>query len=701
MSRSTHQPGDLPPPSRRRREGPSAWLRRMAGAVAFAYTAAGAWALVDTFLIVKPDGLRLHCAGIGIAVWALPTVAIVAVALVVRTLISRMPRIRSLLFPTEERLPRALTAIMWSVGGVFAIDRAFAILGDFSTITQRMGLAAAALAYLLIAGLLDRPVEGGLAWLLARLPRLFRQPGAFLTVLITVGVLGLILGRLLEPDYFRELGWELPASLATVFIAALLGTVAPRWTLFCAGGLAGLVLGITAWHHTNQPPTRATYAMRGRGQITPFFIKLMEKPRPAPNLVLPEVVQACRPGDTLTPVGEIGEVGEEAPDIVLLTIDGWRWDHSSMADGGKQVTPLIASRARHAAVFERAYAPAPSTRHSFRTLFSGIMVGRVAGPRTARNRWALSMVEGQPTLASYLDGAGYETIAWLSDPHAFPPAENGLAGFSEIDDHFRDFASPRGYVASYTISHIIARLARPPEPGESPRFLWTHLGEPHYPYSFGPELPTPTSGRLPNHQRHLHSLRYVDQQVDRLLEFLSGIERKDKTWVIITSDHGEQFNEHGHRRHGNTVYEEEVHVPLLIWGPGVDPGPRETPVGLIDLFPTMVEAAGLEVPNGICGESLLESLLSGGEPEARPVYVAAVPDRTVEIFKYAWIDGDDKLIVDGSTGTREVYDLSVDPDEHDNLAEDDPEVGQGLVDDLHRYFVDHGIDPAEYRLDED
>jgi len=653
--------------------------------------------VVDTFVFVEPGGLRLHCVGVGVAASALPTLVIVFAALLLRTVIARMPRVHGLLFPSADRLPLALTAIAAAIGGVFAIDWAFAVLGNYGAVTQRVGLALAVFGYLLFAAFLFRPFERGLTWLVSRLPASLKRSGVFLTLLVVIAVVGLSLGRYLEPDYFREVGWPLPASIATVFVASLVGTVAPRWTRYTAGMIAGLALGITAWHYTTQTPPRATSAMRGRGEVTPFFLRLMDRPRPAPALALPEEVQACRPGQELTPVGEIGQVGEMAPDIVLLTIDGWRWDHSSMAEDGEEVTPRIESHSRRGAVFERAYSPAPSTRHSFRTIFSGIIVGRVAAPPTPETRWALSLVEGQPTLASYLRAAGYETIAFLADPGAFPPKEHGLDGFSEIDDRFVPFVRRREYVASYNISHIIARLARPPETGEPPRFLWTHLAEPHYSFTHGPELPTPR--RLPYHERHLHSVRYVDQQVDRLLEFLSGRERKDNTWVFITADHGEQFNEHGNQRHGNSVYEEEIHVPLLVWGPGVRAGHRTTPMSLVDVFPTILAAAGLEVPEGICGESFLDALVEGGEPESRPVWAAALPDRTVDIFKYAWIDGDQKLIVDGNTGAREVYDLSEDPGEENNLRDEDEEAGAALIDGLRAYFVEHGLDAADLGLD--
>ncbi len=414
---------------------------------------------------------------------------------------------------------------------------------------------------------------------------------------------------------------------------------------------------------------------------------------------MPDEVQACRPGESLTPPEALGPELEDPPDIVMVTIDGWRWDHSSM-DGSSNhdVTPRIASHARRGAVFEQAYSPASSTRQSFRSIFTGIMPGRVGGPVDPEHRWALTLVDGQPTLASYLKAAGYQTIALVSDPGAFPEDSGGLQGFDEVDDRFVSFRREHGYVATYKINHIMQRLSRPPDPDAAPRFIWTHLNEPHFPFSYGPELPT--GRRLPYHERHLHSLRYVDQQVDRLLKYLAGRERKDDTWIFITSDHGEQFDEHGNRRHGATIYEEEIHVPLLVWGPGVRPGVRSTPVNLIDLMPTVLEAAGLEVPAGLCGESLLASLTTGAEPERGPLYVAALPDETRQWFKVTWIDDNRKLIISPPTGQREVYDLAADPDERRNLAGANPELTNELESALRAFYVEHGLDPSEYSIGE-
>jgi arylsulfatase A-like enzyme len=398
----------------------------------------------------------------------------------------------------------------------------------------------------------------------------------------------------------------------------------------------------------------------------------------------------------MSPLGSLGDLPPDAPDIILLSIDGWRWDHSSMSNSGLDLTPRIHTHSRRAAVYERAYVLAPSTRQSFRALFSGLIPGRVDAPPAPEARWGVTLADGQPTLAGYLAAAGYETIAFVSDPGAFPVEEHGLDGFSEIDDSFAEFRRRHRYTASYKISHMIARLARPPSPGEPPRFLWTHLNEPHFPFITGPELPSAT--RLPYHERHNHSVRYVDQQVDRLLDFLAGRERKDNTWVFITSDHGEQFDEHGMRRHGSSVYEEEIRVPLLVWGPGVSPGHRTAPVSLIDLLPTIIGAAGLTPPTGVCGDSLLGNLTAGGEPPRKPVYAAALPDETTDWFSLGFIDGDRKLVIEGHTGAIEYFDLSEDPEEKNNLRREDPTAGDDLLARFRAFYVEHGMDPALYSL---
>ncbi len=679
-----------------RRKSTRGAIGRAFGAFSFAYAAALVWALIDTFSGVRPQRFALDCLGIATAAWLVPAGVLAVFALIVRAVVVRVRPLHALLFPSPGLLPGRLSALLLASTAVWAIDQAVGLVGQRSLTTQRFMAAIAAFAVVTTFALIHPRLTRGLAWLLERLPRAFRHPSVFLVTLSVMVVLWFLVAWWLEPDYVREIGWQMPASNLGTFVLALLGAAAGRRTVYVASLVAGLMVGVVVWHFATPPPALAVQAVENRGRVTPRLVALWTISTDD-GFSTPDEVQACRPAQEVVPPEDIGTVEDGAPDIVFITVDGWRWDHSSFAaDNVGDLTPRLSVHARRAAIFERAYSPASSTRQSFRSLFTGLYPGRVGAPETPGLPWAMSLPEEQPTIAAYLSAAGYETIAFISEKKAFPERYNGLWGFDEIDDQYSAYQLRHRYTASFKISHIIGRLARPPSLTEPPRFLWTHLIEPHYPFVYGPELPT--TERPPYHERHNHSVRYVDQQLDRLLEFLNGRERKDDTWVILTADHGEAFGEHGFRRHGATVYEEEIHVPLIIWGPGVRPGRRSGPVSTIDLVPTILEMAGLRVPESVCGTSLMPTLMEGGEPEPHPIYAAALPDDTTDFFEVAWIDGDRKLILHAATGELALYDLGADADETKNLLDEEPDAGDAMVESLRQFYVDHGMDPADYHL---
>ena len=403
------------------------------------------------------------------------------------------------------------------------------------------------------------------------------------------------------------------------------------------------------------------------------------------------------PGDPLSPAGSLGKAGNEAPDIVWITVDALRWDHTSLAEKPRaRLTPKLLQHARRAAVFARAYTPAPSTRQAFRSLFTGAIPGRVAAPPTPGRRWALSIPDGQPTVAAHLQAAGYETVALVSDRGAFPRRFGGLQGFREVDETPASYRRRHGYSAGYVVSRIIGRLARHPALAGPPRFVWTHLMEPHYRYEFGPELPA--SPRMPEPRRYRHAIRYVDQQLDRLLDFLTTGERGKRTWVFLTADHGEQFGEHGFRRHGHSVYEEEVHVPLLVWGPGVKARRIDAPVTTLDLYSTILQAAGLRTPRGVCARSLMDVLTAGTPPHRDGVYIAALPDRAQSSFVLGWVEGRHKLVVHPRDRSRMLFDLARDPGEKQDFGSSETERLEKMTAHLRRFLAERGLRPEQLGL---
>lgn len=369
----------------------------------------------------------------------------------------------------------------------------------------------------------------------------------------------------------------------------------------------------------------------------------------------------CAPKEPLPHESDVGRAPSDAPDIVLITVDALRWDRTSWASASGH-TPKLLARSANAAVFERAYTSAPSTRQGMRALFSGLHNGVVKAPPSTR--WGLSFAEGQPTLASYLRAAGYATVAVNTKPEVFSAPHRALHGFDTQER--LPYQKKRPYGAAKVVDRLLHHLTRP---SKGPRFIWTHFMEPHWPYESGPPG-SPQAKSLEARQRQ--AISYVDKELNRFLDNALGEHRRDNTIVVLTADHGEGFGEHNNKAHGTTVYEEEVRVPLVVWGPGVKGRRHRTPVSLVNVLPTLLELSGLRSPPGLCGQSLASAIRGEGEVLAQPVYVAALPDETFKAFKVGFIDGHDKLILDGRSGAVELYDLQADPKERNNLEKRDP-----------------------------
>ena len=241
------------------------------------------------------------------------------------------------------------------------------------------------------------------------------------------------------------------------------------------------------------------------------------------------------------------------------------------------------------------------------------------------------------------------------------------------------------------------------------RFLaYLHYMDPHDPYTPPASLrPPPPTGVRPeiatgvvegitqrmNHGRepqlpavevaHLRNLYDAEIRAwdDSLAALLAAIDRlglRDSTVIVVTSDHGEEFQEHGRLKHGTHLYEESTHVPLVIAGPGIAPGRVATTVEEIDVFPTLAALLGATAPPGLPGTNVLgpiaaraaisETLLGVGTDGASMPVISV---RTAE-----W-----KLIRSPALGRDELYDLRRDPGEHDDRFDAEPE-GRRLIEAL-------------------
>jgi arylsulfatase A-like enzyme len=599
-----------------------------------------------------------------------------------------------------SRLERSVALVLMAVVGLIGLSSMtlgamtlFETLFASEEVNQLALLGAVpafAFAVWLVCTALIEPLERSL--------RRVGPNGAVVAALLVVAGAGAIWAVLIG-ESFSSVFDQLAVRQYLGFGAAMLGGVVAtlvggkRWLLAAGLALTLVLAGLATSYALGESPKKLKLVLDRQGSGAGYVLGMVSDDQ-QPLVTGAEAqgdTAVCKPGQRRPKATDVGKVGEEAPDVILFTVDSMRWDHLEMGGYARNTMPQLQKHARNAATFEQAYSTASSTRQTFRSTFSGIYSSRVEAPKSTK--WGVSFSEDQETIASYLSAAGFQTIALSSDPGAFPEKYGAFRGFEVVDDSATAVQKTKKYSAPYKVDRIIAHLSNPEE--DRPKFVWTHLIEPHQPYPGGPD---PKKWGRKEKDRYDTSLRFVDGEIDRLLDFARGPDRRRRTIVIIAADHGQAFREHGNRFHGKTVYQEEVHVPMFVWGPEVEPGRYETPVSLIDVLPTTLDLVGLNIPGALCGVSLEPTLREGVEPPERPVYVEVIPDQTWDVFAVALIRGTDKVIAHPSTGTIELFDLAKDPDEKNDIADEEPERLEEHLRVFREFYREHGLDPADYGL---
>lgn len=395
---------------------------------------------------------------------------------------------------------------------------------------------------------------------------------------------------------------------------------------------------------------------------------------------------SLRPDDD--PAGS-GTIRPDAtPSFLVVTLDALARRQLAPRDQVGAITPVLDGLLASGISFPDATAPASYTLASVGSLLTG------QDPFTH----GVAMVEGAhgatrlspdaPHVASALREAGWRTAAFVTNPNA--SSRHGYGeGFERYDELFADPTLWEPGVAGEHLPPLLSAWLD--EVAGEPFFTYVHVFEPHAPYEAPADLLArhvrPYAGEVRGdrewidayrtgqagadaegmrHLRELYAARMAlaDRVLGELLDVVRRAGRDQDTVVVVLSDHGEAFGEHGLIEHGDHVYGEQVDIPLVFVVPGRAGDRRLGPATLSDVGPTLLGLAGLARPDGMDGVDLLAPEAS----ESRSLLARSAAHTPV----LSWTRFPMRLVVDLATRKRELYDLLRDPGERTNLIAAQP-----------------------------
>ena len=344
----------------------------------------------------------------------------------------------------------------------------------------------------------------------------------------------------------------------------------------------------------------------------------------------------------------------QKPMVVFITVDSLRRDVLSRPDLAPRL-PFFQSLDERALRFDRAWAAGPATQPSLVSIFTSRYASQLLWTPTDIFR---VQHDDSPRFPGLLTAAGVTTLHFVPWLHLLE-ASGIVRGFGTEVDLVAVQENEGAYVQSpqqlrALKEHLLASA-------DGPVFAFAHVLDAHSPYTDADDRPADS-----DFEHYLQELEVVD---GRLGELVSWVERQtfaDRTVLIVSADHGEAFGEHGTKYHGDTLYEEALAVPLWILAAGVEPRRVQQVISLVDVAPTVLDLFGVATPGTFMGQSLVP-FMRGETPKLHRPIVADSRQKRAMLADDGW-----KVIRDLQLGTVEVYDLSADPHELVNLADEAP-----------------------------
>ncbi len=377
------------------------------------------------------------------------------------------------------------------------------------------------------------------------------------------------------------------------------------------------------------------------------------------------------------------------PNVVLVSIDTLRADHLSAYGRGAETSPTIDAVARAGVRFANAYSTSSWTAPAVVSMLTATLPSQHGVIHGVERSGALfgqeTIPEDIPVVAEILRQRGYQTFGVTANVHL-----DGDFGFARGFDRYDQI----GFVDADRVLETV-RTWKATRRADRPYFAWVHFLDPHEPYEPREPWLTQFLGGRPRHAEldrttpvrkletmpltddalaYLEALydseiRHTDEHVKALFAEL-GV--TDDDLVIVVSDHGEEFRDHGSFGHGQTLYEDNVRVPLVVRFPDRRFAGRvvDVPVSIMDVLPTIADVTGAAAPAQLAGRSLLGAVRGGApEPRAIVLHLARRGIRLRAIVADGW-----KLIVDPRTPeSARLFDLRADPGETTDHVASEPE----------------------------
>ena len=559
-------------------------------------------------------------------------------------------------------------------GGALAGIGESVVIAATSEITEYWLFLFGAVSY----GLIGAGIGGGWSVVSGILPRLrSNEASVGSSAALPAALLGLVVGRFrIIRDAFSESLPLLSGAGIAVHVGLLVGALAVYLLVSAAVRRSAARRGPIA------ASVAATVAMLIAGGLASIVTNVVaggpaEKPAAAPSTA-------------------------KGPNVVLIIADTLRADHLGAYGSRDVATPAIDSLAADGVVFDKAFAQSSWTRPSIATILTGLY----PGSHSVMHKTDL-LPGDVVTVAEAMKQGGYRTSGFVTNINV-APSFNFQQGFDEYQylapDFFFGATDSGSKLALYSLMRLIRErflskqkfvshyyqdadtvneTSLPWLAGHEDErfFVVIHYMDPHDPYFEIPyngravarvDTPNPAPERAEELRKlYASNIEYLDGFLAKLFAALKERGLYENTVIAFTADHGEEFHEHGGWWHGTTLYEEQIHVPLIVKPAGkTAAGRREASFArLADVTPTLLAAAGLSAPAGVQGRDLFGS-------SAAPTAVYAEEDHEGNVLE-SIRTADWKLIVANDGNPRglapvELYDMRSDPGETTNLADKEP-----------------------------